>query len=571
MQSFLNLFGFKNKDKPKEEFKKETFVHGDVDGAYTIEYTHGGFFTNISTLQVEETLRRTSDQIKAYRAMAMHPEADKAIEEICNEAITSSKTEDLVSIDLEQVEGLSDNVKKKITDEFHGVLKLLNYKKKSFDLFRDFYIDGRLYFHKIIDEGKSKEGIVELRQIDSTAISKVVEMEKERDPETNADIITKTKEYYIYNRTYAQYHRKSTFNSSIAISPDAICFIHSGLYNIDRTMIHGWLQKVIKPLNQLRMVEDAAVIYRLTRAPERRAFYIDVGRLPRHKAEQHVQEVMNRHRNQLQYDATSGEIIDNKKHMHMLEDFFLPRFDGSRGTQIEMLEGGKNLGEMDDILYFQKKLYRALNVPITRLDPDSGFALGRATEISRDEVNYSKFVDRILIRFSGMFDDLLGTQLVLKKIMRQDEWDAIKNDIFYDFLKDSFFQELKEMEIMRDRVALLNEMSDLAEPAKYFSKEWLNKNILQFDDEDIKEMDKQIEQEKKDREEEMEDMGLNQFGLPMQQPGQPGQEQGQDVGPDLKTGKGNFTPVGGSAAQRANQKSTMAEPIKSPLEKEPKG
>lgn len=559
MQAFYKLFGFINKEKPKEDVKKETFVQGDTDGAFTIEYSHGGFFTNVSTLQVEETLRQTSDQIKAYRAMAQHPETDKAVEDICNEAITSSKTEELVTLDLDTIEDLSESVKKKIQEEFKTVLRLLNYKKKSYDLFRDFYIDGRIYFHKIIDETKKGEGIVELRQIDAAAISKVVEFEKQRDVESGADIIKKTQEYYVYNKTYAQYHKKGTFAQSVSISPDAIAFVHSGLYNIDRSMVQGWLHKVIKPLNQLRMVEDAAVIYRLTRAPERRAFYIDVGRLPRHKAEAHVKEVMARHRNQLQYDATTGEIIDNKKHMHMLEDFFFPRFDGNRGTEIKTLEGGKTLGEMDDIIYFQKKLYRALNVPVSRLDPDKGFSLGRAAEISRDEVNYSKFVDRILIRFAGIFDDLLGTQLVLKKIMRQDEWDVIKQELFYDFLKDSYFQELKEMEVMRDRVALLNEMSTLAEPAKYFSKEWLQKNVLQFDDDDIEEMDKQILKEKEDLVDDISQFPeLAQVDLAI----------GGDApkGGAAKSGEGNFTPVGGKANKP--EKSPMAKEPKSPSTKE---
>ncbi len=491
--NFKALFGLINKQKPKDEPNQETFIQPDAEGVHTIEHTAGGFFTAVSTMQVEETLRKVSDQIKTYRQIALHPEADQAIEDIINEGITSSKTEELVKIDLEQVDGISDSVKDKIREEFDEVLVLLNYKNKSYDLFRDFYVDGRLYFHKIFDNKKEKEGIQEVRQIDATAISKVVELEKVQDPHTNAEIIKHTKEYYIYNRTYAQHHRKATFNASVALSPDAVTFIHSGMFTIDRTMGVGHLHKVIKPMNQLRMVEDAAVIYRLTRAPERRVFYIDVGRLPRHKAEAHVKEVMTRHRSQLQYNATTGEVIDGKKHMHMLEDFFMPRFDGSKGTEIVQLEGGQNLGEMDDVIYFQKKLYRALNVPITRLEADAGFALGRAAEISRDEVNFTKFIDRILIRFSGMFDDMLGTNLVAKKIMRQDEWDNIKNSIAYDFLKDSYFQELKEMEVLRDRVSLLTEMADLV--GTFFSKEWLKKHVLQQEEEEIKEMQKQMETE----------------------------------------------------------------------------
>lgn len=498
-----DLFGFANKQKEKANPNEETFVQAETEGAHTIEFTNSGFFSTVSTLQVEETLRKTSDQIKRYRAIALHPEADQAIEDIVNEGITSSKTEELVTIDLDQLEDLSDAVKDKIREEFDNTLVLLNYKKKSYDLFRDFYVDGRLYFHKIFDKAKEKEGIQEIRQIDATAISKVVELEKELDQHTNAEIIRKTKEYYIYNRTYAQHHKSASFNASITISPDAIAFIHSGMFNIDRTMAIGHLHKVIKPLNQLRMVEDAAVIYRLTRAPERRAFYIDVGRLPRHKAELHIKDVMTRHRNQLQYNATTGEVVDGKKHMHMLEDFFLPRFDGSRGTEIQQLEGGQNLGEMDDVLYFQKKLYRALNVPITRLEPDAGFAIGRAAEISRDEVNFTKFIDRILIRFSGIFDDVLGTNLVAKKIMRQDEWDNIKHQICYDFLKDSYFQELKEMEVLRDRVSLLTEIADFK--GVYFSKDWIKKHVLQQEEDEIedmqKEMDKEAEEEPNDDEE----------------------------------------------------------------------
>lgn len=496
----IQLFGFritkpKEAQERKEAERKRSIIEPEVDGSHLIEFTAGGFST-ASTLELEETLRKGSEQVKKYREMAMHPEADWAIDDICNEAITTSKTDDPVTVDLDQIDGLSETVKEAIRDEFNGVLRLLNWGKKSYNIFREFYVDGRLYYHKIIDEKKKNDGIAELRAIDASAITKVIEIEKERDPTSNADIIKKVGEYFVYNKTYAATNNNKLFYQTVKIEPDAIAYVHSGIPSLDKTMVLGYLHKAIKPLNQLRMVEDAAVIYRITRAPERRIFYVDVGRLPTQKAEQVVKNVMDRHRNKLQYNASTGEIQDGKRHMHMLEDFFMPRREGSRGTEIVNLEGGQHLGEMEDVLYFQKKFYRSLNVPISRLEPDGGFALGRVAEISRDEVKFTKFVDRVLKQLTGLFDDLLGTQLVLKGVMRQDEWDKIKEDIQYDFLKDSFFTELKQSEIWRDRLGLL-EMVD-NHVGKYFPKEWVQKNILYMDDEEIEEIDKQIAKEQKE-------------------------------------------------------------------------
>lgn len=497
----FKLFGFTivkdNKEKQKQDAIK-SFVEPDVDGSVEIDVIGGGFNGGAiaSSLETEEVIRRTSDLVHRYRDMARHPEADWAIDDIVNEAITSSKTQDLVTIDLDHIDDLSDNVKDKIREEFSSVLNLMNYTRDAFDLFRSFYIDGRLAYHKIIDPKRPKDGIIEIRQMDSAAVSKIVEVERTIDDETHTEIIKKTAEYFVYNKMYSATGGSNIFHQTIRINPDAVAYVHSGIYSPDRKLVEGWLHKAIKPLNQLRMVEDSAVIYRVTRAPERRVFYIDVGRLPTSRAQQVVQQAMNDHRNYLQYNATTGEIMDNKKHMHMLEDFFIPRREGSRGTEITTLEGGQNLGEMDDVLYFQKNFLRSLNIPLSRIDPESGFQLGRVAEISRDEVKFSKFIDRILKRFSGIFDDLLGTQLVLKGIMRKDEWDSIKNNVFYDFLKDSYFQELKEMEVFRDRISLLESADNFV--GKYFSKEQLFKDVLWYDDEKIKEVQKQIAKESKD-------------------------------------------------------------------------
>ncbi len=493
MRNFLKLFGL-SIERKEEKKENKSFVPPNIDGAdVAITTMNGGYFNNTS-IQFDENIKEVENQITKYRQLSLNPEADDAIDDIVNEAITSSRTEDLVKIDLSNVDNISENVKKVITEEFENVLNLLNYKNKSYDYFRDFYIDGRLYFHKIYDEENPTNGITEIRQVDALAIKKVVELRKEKDQETGTEMVFIDKEYYVYNGLHSSTSLNKNVGNKAIISPDAITFVHSGLYNHNKTMILGYLHKAIKPLNQLNMLENASVIYRITRAPERRVFNVAVGRMPHRQVEQYMKEVVNRHRNNLQYDANTGEVIDNKKHMHMLEDFFFPKYDDGRGTEIDVLPGGQNLGEMDDVIYFQKKFYRSLNVPISRLDTENTFSMGRVAEITRDEVKFSKFVDRLLKRFSELFDDVLKTNLILKKIIREDEWDNIKNNIYYDFLKDSYFQELKELEIFRERMGLLQETNDFV--GKYFSREWVKRHILKQDDLEIEEMEKQIEEEK---------------------------------------------------------------------------
>ena len=509
--NLLKLFGLKiGRDEDKEKNKevtKKTFVAPDTAGATTIETRSGsGYYSFINTISLDENVGKTADWIKRYRYLALQPEVDSAIQEIVNEAITSSRTEELVEIDLSHVDGINENVKKVIINEFKNVLNLLNYKKKSYDYFKDFYIDGRIYFHKIVDEKDLKKGVVEVRQIDSLAISKVVEIEKEKDKKTGVDIIKKTKEMYLYTQTFLQSGGRNPVSKSIPISPDAIIFIHSGLYDANRHLIYGHLHKSLKTYNNLRMIEDASVIYRLTRSPERRAFYIDVGRMSRNQAEQHIRDVASRHRNNLKYNVETGELIDGKEQMTMLEDYFMPRFDGGRGTEIEVLQGGQNLGEIDDILYFQKKFYKSLNLPQTRIEPEAGFSLGRSAEITRDEVKFTKFIDRLLIRFSGIFDNLLGTNLILKGILKPEEWNRIRHNVYYDFLKDSYFQELKELEVWNERINVLNDMQEHV--GKYFSKDWVRRNILRQNDKEIDDMKKQIETEKKEEPDDEENGGF---------------------------------------------------------------
>ena len=390
---------------------------------------------------------------------------------------------------------VSSGIKKKIRDEFFNVLRLLDFDKKAYDIFRRWYIDGKLYYHKVIDVQNPRRGITELRYVDPRKIRKVIEMENKKDrqfvdPKTmESQLAPRSAEYYIYNPKGL----RGLETSGVKIAPDAIAFAHSGLKDMNKNVIMSHLHKAIKALNQLRMIEDSLVIYRLSRAPERRIFYIDVGNLPKQKAEQYLREVMSRYRNKLVYNADTGEIRDDRKMMSMLEDFWLPRREGGRGTEITTLPGGQNLGELEDVKYFQRKLYRALNVPESRLESESTFNLGRAAEITRDEVKFQKFVTRLRKKFSELFHDLLKTQLVLKGIITLEEWDDMSEHNQYDFIADNYISELKEKEILNESLALLQQMDQFA--GKYFSLEYLRRQILRHTDSEMQEIDKQIEQE----------------------------------------------------------------------------
>jgi len=471
-------------------------------------YMSSGFFG--SYVDIEGVYRTEYDLIKRYREMALHPEADSAIEDIVNEAIVSDSHDSPVEIELSNLNA-SDGIKNKIREEFKYVKDLLDFDKKSHEIYRNWYIDGRIFYHKIIDLKKPMEGIQELRYIDAMKMRHVRMQKKNEKDKYGKSLQMKTndnpmdyqfpeiEEYFIYNPkgTYPTGNINATSASQgIKIAKDAITYCTSGLVDRNKGSVLSYLHKSIKSLNQLRMIEDSLVIYRLSRAPERRIFYIDVGNLPKVKSEQYLRDVMMRYRNKLVYDASTGEVRDDKKYMAMLEDFWLPRREGGRGTEITTLPGGQNLGEITDIEYFKKKLYRSLNVPPSRMDGEGGFNLGRSSEILRDELKFTKFVARLRKRFSNMFNDMLKTQLILKNIITPEDWETMSEHIQYDFLYDNHFSELKESELLNER---LNSVQ-VAEPyiGKYFSQDYVRRKILRQTDEEILEQDKLIEQEIKD-------------------------------------------------------------------------
>ena len=487
----VQLLGFQitraNDDKEKPAEAKQAFtVPSPDDGTTTI--SAGGYYGQY--LDMEVTAKNDVDLIKRYREVAQHPECDMAIEDIINEVIVSDERDTSVSLSLDKL-SISDNIKNKIRDEFEEVMKLLNFDEKGHDIFKRFYIDGRIYFHKVIDPTSPRKGLTELRYIDPRKIKKVREVRKKRDSKSKGiEVIETSAEWFVYNEKGMT---SANSNAGIKISTDSITYVTSGIIDQTKNMVLGHLHKAIKPVNQLRMIEDAVVIYRIVRAPERRIFYVDVGNLPKIKAEQYLRDVMARYRNKLVYDASTGEIRDDRKHMSMLEDFWLPRREGAKGTEVSTLAGGQNLGEISDVVYFQKKLYKALNVPISRMESEAGFNLGRAAEISRDELKFTKFVARLRKRFTQMFNDILKTQLVLKGVMTIEDWSNIKEHIQYSFLKDGYFAELKNAEIMRERINLAEQISPHV--GKYFSVEYIRKNVLRQTDEDIAEIDRQIANE----------------------------------------------------------------------------
>ena len=487
----VQLLGFEitrkdnNLEKPAEAKQAFTIPSPD-DGVTTI--SAGGYFGQY--LDMEVTAKNDYDLIRRYREVSQHPECDMAIEDIINEVIVSNERDVAVSISLDKL-AVSDKIKEKIRDEFDEVLRLLNFEEKGHDIFKRWYIDGRIYFHKVIDPSSPRKGITELRFIDPRKMKKVREIKKKRDVKSKGiEVVEQTAEWFVYNEKGMS---SGTSNVGVKIATDSITFVTSGVIDQTRNMVMGHLHKAIKPVNQLRMIEDAVVIYRIVRAPERRVFYVDVGNLPKIKAESYLRDVMARYRNKLVYDASTGEIRDDRKHMSMLEDFWLPRREGAKGTEVTTLPGGQNLGEITDVQYFQKKLYKALNVPISRLESESGFNLGKAAEISRDELKFTKFVQRLRKRFTQVFADILKTQLVLKGIITIEDWAKIGSHIQYDYLKDGYFAELKEAEILRERLSLAQEVSQYV--GKYYSVEYVRKKVLRQSDEDIIEIDNQIAKE----------------------------------------------------------------------------
>ena len=486
------LFGYSLERAKKGQATGPSFVRKESDDAAT-PVAGGGYFG--TAIDLDGTFKDENDLIRRYRSMSIHPECDRAIDDVVNEAIAGDIDDTPVDVELSNLK-VSSAIKKKIREEFKNILRLMDFDKTAYDIFRRWYIDGKLYYHKVIDIKNPRGGITELRYVDPRKIRKVVEMENTKDrqildPRTmEAQLAPKTAEYYVYN---PKGMRAGMETSGMKIAPDAIAFCHSGLKDMNKNVIMSHLHKAIKALNQLRMIEDSLVIYRLSRAPERRIFYIDVGNLPKQKAEQYLREVMSRYRNKLVYNADTGEIRDDRKFMSMLEDFWLPRREGGRGTEITTLPGGQNLGELEDVKYFQKKLYRALNVPESRLESDSTFNLGRAAEITRDEIKFQKFVTRLRKKFSSLFHDLLKTQLVLKGICSIEDWEDMSEHIQYDFIADNYFAELKEKEMLTERLNLVTAMDPYA--GRYFSLEYIRRQILRHTDAEMEEIDEQMEQE----------------------------------------------------------------------------
>ena len=462
------------------------------DGAVTItQNAHYGTYVDL-----EGSIRNELELITRYREMSNHPECDMAIDEIVNEAITHDVDGKVMDINLDNLKQ-PETIKKKIIEEFDNIQKMLNFSNLADDLFKRWYIDGRIYYHVIVNDKAPKEGIQELRYIDPRKIRKVREIQKDRDSKTGAQIIKSIAEYYIYNdRGAATQSFTASTNQGLRIAPESIINVNSGLMDAKNTFVISYLHKAIKALNQLRMIEDAVVIYRLSRAPERRIFYIDVGNLPKGKAEQYMRSIMTQYRNKLVYDANTGEIRDERKHLSMLEDFWLPRREGGKGTEITTLPAGQNLGQMEDVQYFQKKLLQSLNVPISRLDPQQGagiMGIGKTTEVTRDEVKFNKFINRLRNKFSRIFDDALRVQLALKGICTTEEWDDFKEAIYYDFKKDNNFVEMREAELIRERVLTATQLDPFI--GKYYSSKWVKKNVLRMTDEEIEEMEKEIEEE----------------------------------------------------------------------------
>jgi hypothetical protein len=510
------LFGFEIKRKGQEDLG--SFVNRqEDDGAVVV--AEGGAYGQY--IDLEQTSKTEGELVTRYRKMAMQPECENAIDDVVNESIVYDSDSHTAELNLDKV-AVNPAIKDKIQLEFLNVKDLLDFERQAYEIFRHWYIDGRMYYHIVIDEKDPKRGIMELRYIDPRKIRKVRQVKKKQQGSgPNRIQLTQTKqEYYLFNDKGFK-SGPGTVNPAqgtsqgIKIAKDSILHLTSGLMSEDNKMVLSHLHKAIKPLNQLRILEDATVIYRISRAPERRIFYIDVGNLPKLKAEQYLRDMMAKHKNRTIYDANTGEIKDDRKFMTMLEDYWLPRREGGKGTEITTLPAGQNLGEMDDVLYFQKKLYRSLNVPVSRLEPETGFSLGRASEISRDEIKFQKFIGRIRLKFSRIFEAALEKQLILKGIISPDDWPALRRDMKFDYITDNHFSELKEIEIMRERLSTVNDVDPYL--GKYFSSSWVKKNILRQTDAEIEDMHAEMMADT-----EAEQENIDNFGPPQAENGEEG-------------------------------------------------
>tara|TARA_B100000614_G_scaffold4336_1_gene4127 strand:+ start:897 stop:2396 length:1500 start_codon:yes stop_codon:yes gene_type:complete len=479
----LKIFGFEiTRTKDKKAIKSIVPPRDDDGAGYVSTPSYGSHYGHYINMEGDDS-KDNVQLILKYRGSAMHPEADAAIEDIVNEAITSGDMKPIITLNVDRVP-VSATIKRQMLDEFDNIYNMLNFKELGHDIFRRWYIDGRLYHHLVVDENNLNAGIQEIRYIDSAKIRKVKQVKKKTDPATGAKLVEKVDEFYIYQE------KPGSQSGAIKLTDDSVSYVTSGLLDEHRKRVVSFLHKALKPITQLRMMEDSLVIYRLARAPERRMFYIDVGNLPRGKAEQYMKDIMAKYRNKLVYDAKTGEIRDDRKHMSMLEDFWLPRREGGRGTEISTLPGGENLGQIEDILYFQKRLYRSLNVPLNRLEQEQQFSLGRATEISRDELKFQKFIDRLRNRFSSFFYEILKKQLIMKNIITEEDWHSWKNEVNLDYTRDNHFSELKEAELLREKIQTLDQIQNYV--GEYFSKQWVQKNILLFDDDEIERMDSEM-------------------------------------------------------------------------------
>ena len=489
----FSLFGFSfSRNKDQDDSSEQSFSPpANDDGALTI--TSAAYYGTY--VDMDGTAKNEVELISRYREMAMQPEIESALDDIVNEAISQDDDGRITEIVLDSLKQ-PEKIKKAIRDEFETILRLLNYKNMAQDIFRRYYIDGKMYYHIIVDKDKPTEGIKELRYIDPRKLKKVREIKKRKDERTGVDVMNVINEYYIFNDKVVSGTASNYGPVGVRITTDSIINVVSGLMDSRRAVVLSYLHKAIKPLNQLRMIEDATVIYRISRAPERRIFYIDVGNLPKLKAEQYLRDIMAKYKNKLVYDAQTGEIRDDRKFMSMMEDFWLPRREGGKGTEITTLPGGQNLGELEDVKYFEKKLYKALNVPVSRLEPSQGFSLGRISEVTRDELKFAKFIDRMRNKFSDIFNQALRAQCILKGICTVEEWDEFKEHIHYDFIMDNNFSEMKNAELMKERLGLLSQVDPYT--GRYYSQAWIQRNVLCLNDIDITSMQKEIDQEKAD-------------------------------------------------------------------------
>jgi hypothetical protein len=530
----IKLFGFELvRDKEQVDVETQTPITPVADdGSVSIATTGSyGFFVDI-----DGSYRSEIDLVTKYRTMAIQPELESAIDDITNEAVVHDKQSKTVSIILDDLEQ-KDAIKEKIRDEFQNILKLLNFGNDGADIFRRWYVDGRMYFHVVIDKDNPRDGIQKLIYIDPRRIRKIRNVVKKKD-EDGRDIVDRIDEFYIYNDKNLTKIDNGNIPQligpsagAITFAKDSIAYITSGLTDPTKQVVLSYLHKAIRPLNQLRFVEDAIVIYRLSRAPERRVFYVDVGKMPRIKAEQYLQNMMMKFRNKLVYDPTTGDVRDDRRFQSILEDFWIPRH-GDKNTEITTLPAGQNLGELEDVKYFQNKLYKALSVPISRIEPSTGFSIGRSTEITRDELKFMKFINKLRDRFSILFDDLMSKQLSLKGICSLEEWEEFKQDIHYDFLKDNNFYELKEAELLQNRLAILVQVDPYI--GRFFSKKWVQENVLHMDEDEIEQMQEEMDKEFEENPQPMMPPGMP--GQIPQDPNAPGQDPTQDPNAMLQQG-----------------------------------